>query len=162
MNNLIIIDDTTCKEDLDQFVTANAEHIKLLLTEEEYNIDIDTLIQRIHHVFDSQKLLFIKTENSIIKVTSSDIFYIQEIDSKLSLHLTNGSGYTLPDNLLHYTKMLSQFNILQINKHTLINTNLIDSFIINDGMLFCTNGASFNVDEEYKLNLITVLNKIYT
>ena len=77
MNNLIIIDDSTCKEDLNQFVNSNSNHIKLLLTEEEYNVDLDTLINRIQDIFNNQKILFVKTDDSVIKVTSNDILYIQ-------------------------------------------------------------------------------------
>ncbi len=162
MNNLIIIDDTICKQELDQFVNKNSDHIKLLLTEEEYDVDLDTLIDRIHYVFDNQKIIFIKTKNSVVKITSTEIFYVQEIEESLNLYLNNGLTYSLPDQLAHYTKMLSRFNILQINKHTLINAESIESFIIDEGILFCTNGKKFKVDEEYKQNLITELNKIYT
>lgn len=161
MNNLIIIDDTTCKEDLDQFVTANSDHIKLLLTEEEYNIDLDTLISRIHDTFDNQKILFIKTNDSIIKVASNDILFIEEINDSINLHLQNGKIYSLPDKLSHYISMLSRFNILQINSNTLINIDLIESFIITECTIFCSNGSKFFVDEQYKDKLINELNNIY-
>ena len=162
MNNLIIIDDSTCKEDLNQFVNSNSNHIKLLLTEEEYNVDLDTLINRIQDIFNNQKILFVKTDDSVIKVTSNDILYIQEFNEKINLYLKNSQVYRLPDKLSYYINFLSRFNILQINHYTLINANLIESFIISDSILFCSDGSKFIVDEEYKTNLINELNKIYT
>lgn len=161
MNNLIIIDDSTCKEDLNQFVNTNSDQIKLLLTEDEYNIDLDTLIHRIQDIFNNQKILFVKTKESVIKVTSNDILYIKEINEQINLHLKNRQIYKLPDKLSDYINMLSRFNILQINSHTLINTNLIESFIISDGILFCSDGSKFIVDEKYKNDLINELNNIY-
>jgi len=162
MNNLMIIDDSACRQELDQFVKANAHHIKLLLTEEEYNVDLETLIHRIQDIFNHQKIIFVKTEDSVIKVTSNDILYIEESNNTLKLHLKSGTVYNLTDKLSHYTKMLSRFNILPINGHILINASLIESFIISEGILFCSDGSKFIVEEQYKTSLITELNKIYT
>jgi len=162
MNNLIIIDDSACKQELGQFVAANAHHIKLLLTEEEYNVDLETLIHRIQDIFNHQKIIFVKTEDSVIKVTSNDILYIEESNGTLNLHLKSGLVYTLTDKLPHYTKILSRFNILPINDHILINASLIESFIISDSILFCSDGSKFIVGDNYKTNLISELNKIYT
>jgi DNA-binding LytR/AlgR family response regulator len=162
MNNLIIIDDTTCKDELSEFVSLHADHIKILLTEEEYNIDLDLLIHRIQDIFTNQKILFVKTEESVIKTTTNDILYIQELNGNPDLHLKSGKVYRLPDRLSHYNNILSDYNIIQINNYTLINANLIESFIISDGILFCSDGSKFIVGEEYKTNLINQLNNIYT
>lgn len=161
MNNLIIIDDSTCKEDFNEFVSSHKDQIKLLLNEDDYNADFDILIKRIHDVFDNQKILFIQTNKSVIKITALDILFIIETDGKLFLHLKNNTKYRLPDSISYYKQLLSRYNILQINNKTLINADSINSFLISENILLYSNGTKFHIDEEFKQDLINDLNNTY-
>lgn len=160
MNNLIIIDDSTCKEELKSFITANADQIKLFLTEDDYNIDMDVLIQRIHSVFDDQKMVFIKTADSFIKVAIADIFCIKEDGSGVLLNLVDESEHLLPEALEYYINSFSKYNIVQISDGVLVNTSFIESYIIDQGILFCAGGLKFEVEKKFKSYLLNHLNNI--
>ncbi len=160
MNNLIIIDDTTCKEELKSFITANADQIRLCLTEEDYNIDLDILIQKIHSVFDDQKLVFIKTADSFIKVAIAEIFCIKEEDTGLFLHLIDDTSHLLPEKIEHYKHSFSNYNIIQIADKILLNTSFIESYVIDQGVLFCVEGVKFDVENQYKSLLLNQLNSL--
>lgn len=160
MNNLIIIDDATCKEELKSFIKANAQQIKLFLTEDDYNIDLDVLIQRIHSVFDNQKMVFIKTLDSLIKVAIADVFCIKDNVSGVLLNLVDGSEYPLPEALEYYISSFSKYNIVQISDKILVNTSFIESYIIDQGILFCTGGLKFDVENHYQSILLKQLNSL--
>lgn len=160
MNNLIIIDDATCKDELKSFIAANADQIKLFLTEDDYNIDLDVLIQRIHSVFDDQKMVFIRTEDSLIKIAIADVFYINENESGVFLNLVDGTVYQLPEELEHYIKSFANYNIIQINDKVLVNTSFIESYIINQGILFFDGGLKFEVASNFENKLLNHLNNI--
>lgn len=160
MNNLIIIDDTTCKEELKSFITSNADQIKLFLTEDDYNIDLDVLIQRIHSVFDDQKMVFIRTADSLIKVAIADVFYINDDESRVFLNLVDGSAHALLEKLDHYIRSFANYNMIQINSKVLINISFIESYIIDQGILFCTGGLKFEVARDYEDKLLNRLNNI--
>ena len=160
MNNLIIIDDNTCREELRSFLDANSEHVKLFLSEEDYNIDLDILIDKLQSAFSDQQILFFSTSKNVIKVAVNEIKHITSDNNHVNLFLIDGSSHVLPEQLEHYKTNLENHNIIQINKDTLINISAVKKFFIQDDKIFLTGGDSFNVDNQYTQKILNTLNEI--
>ncbi|NOQ23946.1 MAG: hypothetical protein GQ564_01170 [Bacteroidales bacterium] len=160
MSKLIIIDDSNCKEELNSFLDSNAECIKLLISEDEYNINIDTLIEKLQASFSDQQILFFGTSNNVIKVTINQVKYLQLNNSQVELFLVNGDSHILPQDIEYYKTKLEKHNIIQINSKTLINCRIVDKFLIPEEQIFLTKGDSFMVDNKHIQNILTKLNNI--
>ena len=160
MNNLIIINDSNCKKELKSFLDANSEHVKLFLSEEEYNIDLDFLIDKLQSVFSENQILFFSTSKNVIKVTINEIKHITSNNNDVKLFLIDGSSHVLPEKLEHYKTNLENHNIIRINKDTLINISAVEKFFIQDDKIFLNGGCLFQVDNQYTQKILNALNKI--
>lgn len=160
MTKLIIIDDSNCKEELKSFLDSNAECIKLLISEDEYNINIDTLIEKLQATFSDQQVLFFSTSNNVLKVAINQVSYLKLNNSQVELFLMNGDSHILPQDIDYYKTKLEKHNIIQINSNTLINCRLVDKFLIQEEQIFLSKGDKFKVDNQHIQNILTKLNNI--
>ena len=144
MNKLIIIDDTTCKDELNEFVSSHADHIKLLLTEEDYNIDLDGMVDKIKGDFADQKIVFIATKDDILKLSAKDILFIQSKNDSTYITLSSGISHQLNKSLNHYKINLKFNDILQINRNCLINMKSVKKYSFQDYTVFLNNDFKFN------------------
>jgi len=160
MNNLIIIDDSKCKDQLKSFIADNADQVKLFLTEEDYNVDLDSLTEKIHSIVDHKKTVFIKTTDSFLRIVIADIFYIQKEASGLFLHLSDKKSYCLPEKIEHYIHAFGKYGMIQVADNTLINTRFIDSYNVDKDFLYCAGRLTFKVKKPYKEILLNKLNNL--
>lgn len=160
MSKLIIIDDINCKEELKSFLDSNTECIKLLISDDEYNINIDTLIEKLQASFSDQQVLFFGTSNNVLKVTINQVKYLQLNKSQVELFLMNGDSHILPQDIEYYKTKLEKHNIIQINSNTIINCRLVDKFLIQEEQIILTKGDTFKVDNIYIQKILNKLNNI--
>jgi DNA-binding LytR/AlgR family response regulator len=143
---------------LKSFIAENADQVKLFLTEEDYNIDLDSLTEKIHSIFDQKKTVFIKTTNNLLKLSIAEIFYIQKKNSEVLLHLPDKKIYGLPEKFAYYEEAFKKYNIVQIAEDVLINPRFIESYSIQQRVLFCYGNIKLNVKKNYETKLINALN----
>ena len=160
MNNLIIIDDSVCRKELKEFVDKYSQQIKLLFTEEEYNINLDDLIQKLKEDFAYQKIVFIATKKDILKLSVHEILFIHSDEKGIFITLSNGETHQLTKSLIHYKINLKLNDILQVNDQSLINMNAIKAYSFQDNTLHLKGDYQFKVGSEYKNQIINAINKI--
>ena len=56
MNKLLILDDDRCKSELDAFIKAHRESVKLLVEVDEVSLKIDQLLDNISSIYRIQNL----------------------------------------------------------------------------------------------------------
>ncbi|MFP4024711.1 MAG: hypothetical protein ACLFVR_09305 [Thiohalospira sp.] len=82
----------------------------------------------------------------------------KEESSGVFLHLVDDTSHLLPEKIEHYKHSFSNYNILQIADNILLNTSFIESYIIDQGVLFCVDGVRFDVEKKYETQLLNELN----
>lgn len=130
------------------------------MSEEDYNIDLDTLINKLQSLFSDQQILFFSTTKNVIKITVNEIKYLTSDNNHINLFLTNGSSVELPEALEYYKSSLEKHKIIQINDNTLINTEKIEKILITEEKIFVTGGEALHIANQYSQKLLNILNKI--
>ena len=162
MNNLIIIDDLLCMNELHSLLNKYSNQVKLFLSEEDYNIDLEGLIKQIKNDLSIQKIVPVSTENELLKILVKDILFIETNKNEVSICLTNGETHRLDKPFIHYKNNWNQYSIIQVNDNYLVNINSVKEFTLDDNTITLINGDKINADKSFRNQIIQALKNMET
>ena len=160
MKRLIIIDDTTCKEELESFLETNPQNIQLLLSEQDYNVDLEQLVSQIKTTFQDKKTIVFITDEQVIKVAKEDLLFITNRQRFTELFLSNGNSYKLPETFQYYSQKLENHTITKINQNVIINIKSIQRFVYPQNIVYLNGNHRFIVERMYQEKLMNLLNNL--
>ena len=162
MNNLIIIDDLLCMNELRSLLNKYSNQVKLFLSEEDYNIDLEGLVKQIKNDLSIQKIVSVSTENEILKILIKDILFIETNKNEVFISLANGETHQLDKPFIHYKNNWNQYSIIQVNDIYLVNINSIKEFTLDDNTITLINDNKIIADKSYRNQIIQALKNMET
>ncbi len=157
MNNLIIIDDLLCMNELRSLLNKYSNQVKLFLSEEDYNIDLEGLVKQIKNDLSIQKIVSVSTENEILKILIKDILFIETNKNEVFISLANGETHQLDKPFIHYKNNWNQYSIIQVNDNYLVNINSIKEFTLDDNTITLINDNKIKADKSFRNQIIQAL-----
>ena len=128
MERIIIIDDLNCKDDLQAFLEANKEHIRI-------NTPIDNLkntskffIEELSGNYESENKLAVNTDDQINIIHTQEIIYVETTGNKTKLHLSNGKCVEAITDLDSYEQKLANASFIRIHKLFIVNLDYFLKF----------------------------------
>ena len=162
MNNLIIIDDLLCMNELRSLLNKYSNQVKLFLSEEDYNIDLEGLVKQIKNDLSIQKIVSVSTENEILKILIKDILFIETNKNEVFISLANGETHQLDKPFIHYKNNWNQYSIIQANDNYLVNINSIKEFTLDDNTITLINDNKIKADKSFRNQIIQALKNMET
>lgn len=160
MHKLLIIDDTACQKELDEFLHLNENGIILYMEEEEFSRRIENLLNDLNHLYKMQKILIIRTNSGVRKLIVADIMYVQRFKeiSKSLIFLNDGTNLVALSNFHAIKKDLTRLNFVPVNDTFFINTDFIEQYIHEkEKYVVMENGEKISVSSEYESFLLQFL-----
>jgi two-component system LytT family response regulator len=148
MERLIVLDDRTCRKELDNLLNKHKKFIRLDTSSVNItnNLKLISESKPFHGV--KEERLLINTANNTILIKIRDIIRCQSNRNYTELYLQNGSKLTVSKPLKQFAELKLLNNFARIHLSHLVNTDYIDRFIKSDGgSLLLTNGAQLPVSK---------------
>lgn len=97
------------------------------------------------------KRLFIKSKGRYWRLCPDQILFVQAAGSYVHIQTSSGR-YTLPQNLLHFSKKTPLENLSRVHRSYLVNVSKVDSF--EDSYLFIKD-HKLPISESYKAEFMS-------
>lgn len=156
MNQLLIIDDTDCHQDFSEFIRNNRESVRLILSEENYAIELEKLISELPVIFDHKKYFTFKTDSATIKVEGSQIIKVERANDKSALYLKN-THYLLEYDFEELKDQLLSENFIEINPACVVNIDKIETIKKLEAKIILRNKKVLCIDKRYIDNIIDAI-----
>jgi two-component system, LytTR family, response regulator len=133
MLNLILIDDTTCKDDLDSFVAKHKKSCKLVLNS---NSPFSPELWPLHSFPDlsgGSRKLAVNTTESLTVLGIDDIVRCESNRNYTMVYLNVKKKIIVSKTLMELETLLVKFNFFRIHKSHLINLNFLDKYVKSEG-----------------------------
>lgn len=92
--------------------------------------------------------LYVRNSNTIKKIDSDEVVYIQCDSSISDIHFRDGSIFTCTKHLNIFEDVLNKYGFIRINRQVLVNLKYVDEIKINDRrkhILILCNGTGFSI-----------------
>jgi len=153
MDRIIIIDDKGIKNDLNHFLKANKNHIKLDSDIDELSSGYNNLIKEIIENYEDRFKIKIQSKDQIYIFKVNEMLYLEEGYKCVKLFLTKGDPVLLEGNIQLFEEQIKAYPFFLTDPNFLININHISSISDDSHYVIMSNGARITISE-YKKNII--------
>lgn len=153
MNWFLVINDTKCRKELQQFIERNAASI--VFRSKTINDSGATKRKQ------GKERIIINSTNNVQVIKVDDILYCQSNHSYTQFHLNNGKTIVATKTLKQYETSLNKKQFVRIHQSHLVNINYIDKYVKGEGgHLVLTNGTKLPVATRKREYLLRELEKL--
>lgn len=161
MERIIIIDDLNCKDDLQAFLEANKEHIRINTPVDNLKNTSKFFIEELTGNYESENKLAINTDKQIKILHTNEIIFIEAEGSKTNLHIKNDKCIEAITDIDSYEEKLANSNFIRIHEKYIVNLEYFSKFNFKNKLqVDLTNGISLPVDPDKKDMLIKYIENI--
>ena len=158
MLKLIIVDDSTCKKDLERFLGKHQQALRM-------DIATDPLIEKVEKWSRQsnpiQNKVALKTNDSIQLVNVNEIIRCESKRNYTKIHLTNETSLMLSKTLSDVEALFSKHDFFRIHKTHLINMDFLHKYLKKEGgSVLMTDGTRIPVALRKKEVLLKYLNQL--
>ncbi|MCD4747128.1 MAG: LytTR family transcriptional regulator [Bacteroidales bacterium] len=132
MKRIIIIDDTDCKQKLDEFLKDNMESVKLNSTLNKLRSHARIILEDIIDTDDTLNKITVVTESQLHILKISNIIRIEAMGIYTSYMLKNNVTIKAKYDINLLDKKLVNYSFLRIHDHHLINVNFISKYYMGE------------------------------
>lgn len=161
MERIIIIDDKKCEKELSDFLEANKDHIRLSTTMNNIKSSAKGFFEEITAGYASEDKLAIDSNQQIEIVHTRDITYLETVNQKTNLYLSNNSCIETNSNLNSFADKLKGSNFLRVHLNYIINLDYFSKLDFKeDPTIELSNGIKVPIDPARKSLLLHYLKKL--
>lgn len=160
MDRIIIIDDNGIRNELEAFIIANRDHIRLNSDMDEVSLGNNPALQEIISKYEEKYKVKIQSRDKIMIYRLNEIICLQSNGEKTFVKLISGKINTVNETLDVVEDQLQNFPFLRPNDQCLINLHHIAE--IKDqpnAAIIMTNGDPIPLSDNRKEMIINSLNK---
>lgn len=160
MHKLVIIDDSECKESLEQFLYDNQKSILLIISEEEFNQRMEHIISNLSNIYKMHRKIVCRNYEGISRIPVSEIIYIREVEEKCLVHNEKGRNEVIEESLERLEKELKELGFFRLNTDILINMDFMERYIPGeDSCVILTDSSQIPIDKERENDFFKYLSK---
>lgn len=160
MDKIIIIDDSGIKKELEVFLLANREHIRLSSDMDEVSLGQNPALKEIINRYEEKHKVKIQSKDYVRFYKLSEIIYIKSFENKSTLYQDNNNSIILNETIDSIENQLLDFPFLRVHLNYIVNLNHVVrvSGKIEDSIEL-TNGDIVPVSKAKNEIIIDFLNK---
>ena len=160
MDRIIIIDDKGIKDDLEAFLIANQEHIRLNSDMDEVTRGTNPTLQEIISLYEKKYKVKIRSRDNIRFYRLNDIVSLKADKKQTIVKLINGKTNIVNESLGEVETQLENFPFYRTHKNHLVNLHHVTG-IKDDPVskVIMTNGDNIPLAAKAKQMIIETLNK---
>jgi len=161
MERIIIIDDKKCEKELADFLEANKDHIRLSTTMNNIKSSAKGFFEEITAGFPTEDKLAIDSNQQIEIVHTRDITYLETVNQKTHLYLSNNTFIETNSNLNSFGNKLKSSNFLRVHPNFIINLDYFSQLDINENhTIKLSTGSKVPIDPSKESLLLNYLKKL--
>lgn len=161
MNKLLILDVSLCKSELEAFVKAHPESVKLCIDVDEVSVKVDQLLDNISSIYKAQKKIAINTAESLVVLNVNDIIRCESKRNYTNLHLNGSKTILISKTLKAFDELLECYHFWRVHKSHLINLNYLDKYVKSEGgHVLLKDGTKIPVSTRRREKLFRMLEKL--
>jgi two-component system, LytTR family, response regulator len=158
---LLLIDDSKCKKELDQFLEKNTKSVLIKSELEQAFETLQRILNNQNPVDNHSRLIAINSASNIEILKIQDIIYCQSYRSYTQLHLKNGTKLTATKTLKQFDTTLRKHGFIRIHQSHLVNMNCVQKYIKGEnGFLLLSEGTKLPVSLRKKERLFKELERL--
>ena len=160
MLKLLVIDDSSCKKDLDGFVNKHKKSIVHSLATKDLLNGLDHLLN-MTDAGKQVKRLAVSTTEHLTLLNITEIIRCESKRNYTFIYLTGGRKLIASKTLMDYETILQAYGFLRIHKSHLININYMDKYMKSEGgYMLLNDGTRLPVSVRKKEYLFKELDKL--
>ena len=160
MDRIIIIDDKAIRTELEAFLLANQEHIRLNSDMDEVTLGTNPTLQEIIALYEKKYKVKIKSKENIRFYRLKDIVRLESVGHQTQLKLINGNFNFISESLDHIEKQLGDFPFFRTHKNHIVNLHHVSGIRdAKNSEVFLNNGDVIPLSDNEKEMIIKTLNK---
>ncbi len=161
MERLLIVDDTHCKTELDNFIKTHRKHLTVNSSSELLIENFTKLNSIIPARTNNNQRLLINMSNCSVLVKVNEVIRCKSNRNYTELFLQNGQKLTVTKPLKQFAQLKSLANFARIHLSHLVNIDHIDRFIkTGGGMVVLSDGTKIPVSVRRKEELLKKIQSI--
>jgi|ERR1043165_3054878 two-component system LytT family response regulator len=161
MLKLLLVDDSTCKKELADFIKKQKNAVKVVAHSKDLLERTNELLQSLGSRNGTQKRIVINTTESITMLNVADIIRCESNRNYTYLYMANKKKIIVSKTLMEFEEILSKYNFIRVHKSHLINVNYIEKYMKSDGgYMMLTDGSKLPVSIRKKEYLFSELEKL--
>ena len=162
MLKILVIDDTNCKKDLQEFMNKKNVSIQAFFSTRELAEQAIQIADSLNINSSLNKRLAVNSADSTCIFSASEIIRCESSRNYTNFILTNNRMVVASKTLIEFEKQLMKFNcFIRIHKSHLININFIDKYLkVDGGYVVLKDGAKLPVSTRKKEILFKEIEKL--
>jgi DNA-binding LytR/AlgR family response regulator len=159
LDRIIIINDNGIQNDLNHFLKANRNHIRLDSDVSELSSGGNSLINEIIESYENKYKLKIQSKDLVYIFKVNEVLYFEALYKTVKIHLTKGKPVLLEGELQTLEKQLKEYPYFAVHHDYVVNINHISSISDDLNFVVLENNVKVPVSESKKKIIITELEK---
>jgi two-component system LytT family response regulator len=160
LDKIIIIDDSGIKKELEAFLLANREHIRLSSYMDEVSLGQNPVLKEIVRRYEERHKVKIQSKDLVRFYKLNDIIHFKSEGNKTILFQSDGTSNLIGENIDDIEKQLTNFPFIRTHEHYIVNLHHIKKVSgANDDLIELGNGGVVPVSPAKKKLIIDFLNK---
>lgn len=160
MDKIIIIDDSGIQKELESFLIANKEHIRLNSNMDEISLGHNPVLKEIVKQYEEKHKVKIQSKDHVRFYKQNEIIYLKSNENKTILYQSDHSKTSVNENIDAIEQQLKNFPFLRTHHDYIVNLHHIVKISGQDmDLIILTNGNTLPVTEIKKAIIIEFLNK---
>jgi DNA-binding LytR/AlgR family response regulator len=125
MDKIIIIDDSGIANQLEAFLTANREHIRLSSDMDEISLGLNPVLKEIVKRYEEKHKIKIKSKDNIYFFKNNEIVRFEAKLDQTSIFLVSNEATEVNEYIDNIEEQLKNFDFLRIHTNHIINVHFI-------------------------------------
>jgi len=160
MDRIIIIDDKVIRNELEAFLIANQEHIRLNSDMDEVSLSENPTLQEIITLYEDKYKVKIRSRDNIRFYKLNDIVRLESLDKQTKLILINGKINLINESLADVEKQLKDFPFFRTHTHHIVNLHHVTGIKdLAEASIMLSTGDAVPLSNKEKELIINILNK---
>jgi DNA-binding LytR/AlgR family response regulator len=160
MDKIIIINDNKIEEQLERFLAANRQNIRLVSDMDEMALARNPVLKEIIQQYEQKHKLRITSDDQVWLFRSSEIVWIEREKNSLVVHLRSWKTEKVDLPVAKLMPQLEGFPFVQVHPDYIINLNYLATVHEKDAKVVdLTDGTSLPIGRHYRSAIKKVLMK---
>ena len=132
MDRIIIINDNGIQKELNDFLTANQNHIMLNSDFDEVSLDGNSMLSEIIQQYEAKHKIKIQSRDNIFFFKSNEIIHIKAKMGQTTIYLNSNKMVEVNEYIDNIEEQLKNFAFLRIHTNHIINVHFIAKIFERD------------------------------
>ncbi len=157
---LIIIDDKTCKKELNGFLTENSASVTVNVALDDVENKVADFLDNINRISATDKKIAINTSDSLFLVNIKNIVRCESKRNYTLIHFKKRKELLVAKTLREFEEILEPFQFFRVHRSHLINMQYVEKYMKGKGSILLNNGTLIKMSQRKRESFFKLINKL--